>query len=121
VCAPAPQFTRDRPRAERIVLDCDISAGWMHSGYPIMAYTDPGVASRLNLPNWIGRDNSWGPFHELGEAVLCLVLEAMICSAKKWPSCLLQLACIQAHPSCSFLCPDRSQPPVGCLDATKPG
>lgn len=66
------QFTRDRPRAERIVLDCDISAGWMHSGYPIMAYTDPEVASQLNLPNWIGRTNAWGFFHELGE--LCRVV-----------------------------------------------
>lgn len=26
-------FSRDRPRAERIVLDCDIGGGWMHSGW----------------------------------------------------------------------------------------
>jgi hypothetical protein len=25
------------PRNERIVMDCDISAGWMHSGYPSAA------------------------------------------------------------------------------------
>jgi hypothetical protein len=32
LCALPVQFTRDRPRAERIVLDCDISAGGcMHS------------------------------------------------------------------------------------------
>lgn len=59
-------FTRDRPRAERFVLDCDISAGYMHSGYPLMGplsaapdflstdYTDPAEMRK------------WGPFHELG-------------------------------------------------------
>jgi hypothetical protein len=29
------QFSRDRPLAERMVADCDISVGWMHSGYPV--------------------------------------------------------------------------------------
>jgi hypothetical protein len=41
-------------------------AGWMHSGYPIMAYMSEG--DRLNLPKWIGRDNGWGWFHELGKS-----------------------------------------------------
>lgn len=63
---PFLQFTRDRPRAERIAVDCDISAGWMHNGYPIMAYQSE--ADRLQLPKWIGRDDGWGWFHELGES-----------------------------------------------------
>lgn len=40
--------------------------GWMHSGYPIMAYMSEG--DYLNLPKWIGRDNGWGWFHELGKS-----------------------------------------------------
>jgi len=64
-CASAPdmywQFSRDRPRAERIVLDCDISVGWMHSGYPIMGYTSIGLG--LMIANDIGRSQSWGAFH----------------------------------------------------------
>lgn len=44
------QFTRDRPRAERIVLDCDISAGWMHAGYPIMVSHTLPAMPRLLVP-----------------------------------------------------------------------
>jgi hypothetical protein len=40
--------------------------GWMHAGYPIMAFMSE--ADRLNLPKWIGRDNGWGWFHELGKS-----------------------------------------------------
>lgn len=32
--------TRSRPRAERVVLDVQISAGWLHSGYPIMGWVE---------------------------------------------------------------------------------
>jgi hypothetical protein len=41
------------------VEDVQISAGWMHSGYPIMAFT----AAELHLWDNIA---SWGPYHELG-------------------------------------------------------
>ena len=33
--------------------------------YCLQAYQSE--ADRLNLPKWIGRDNGWGWFHELGE------------------------------------------------------
>lgn len=52
-----------RVRAERMVVDRQISAGWMHSGYPIMAhlesaptFVDPSTATT----------GDWGAFHELG-------------------------------------------------------
>ena len=37
-------YPRDRPNNERLVLDCDISAGWLHSGYPVGC---GGLHSRL--------------------------------------------------------------------------
>ncbi|XP_029026261.1 TRPM8 channel-associated factor homolog [Betta splendens] len=47
------------PRKERLVTDVQISAGWMHSGYPVMA------------PKCVAKDllrvqDMWGPIHELG-------------------------------------------------------
>lgn len=42
-----------------VVEDRQISAGWMHSGYPIMAYE----AADLHLFDEV---QSWGPYHELG-------------------------------------------------------
>lgn len=53
-----------RPRKERIQLDRQISAGWMHSGYPIMAYT--AVSAELTVLEGLQRNGSWGAFHELG-------------------------------------------------------
>jgi len=54
----------DRPRAERFVLDRQISAGWMHSGYPIMAHL-ASTDEVLNLGS-LQSAGAWGPFHELG-------------------------------------------------------
>lgn len=53
----------DRSSPERIVLDRQISAGYMHSGYPIMAHLDQSgkVADMESL-----RSGNWGLFHELG-------------------------------------------------------
>lgn len=53
----------DRKRPERIVADVEISAGYMHSGYPIMTYLDvvPLVSDLTAM-----RRGSWGHFHELG-------------------------------------------------------
>ena len=52
------------PRVERAVFDAQISAGWMHSGYPFMAH-DLSVAGVVNVTHM--RDNGdWGMFHELG-------------------------------------------------------
>jgi hypothetical protein len=53
----------ERRRPERIVADVQISAGYMHSGYPIMVPTSAAMEmvtfSRLKFPGW-------GYYHELG-------------------------------------------------------
>jgi len=49
---------------ERIVVDREISAGWMHSGYPIMAHL-PSEHDLLKLPA-LQTKGDWGFFHELG-------------------------------------------------------
>ncbi|NNE98664.1 MAG: hypothetical protein HKN25_06555 [Pyrinomonadaceae bacterium] len=53
---------RKRERPERIVTDKQISAGYMHSGYPIMTHLDAAerVASIKQL------QSAWGIYHELG-------------------------------------------------------
>ncbi len=57
-------FSRDRARPERIVVDIEISAGWMHSGYPVMAPLSTGP-DLLNLER-LTTEGDWGFFHELG-------------------------------------------------------
>jgi hypothetical protein len=54
---------KHRERPERIVCDEQISAGYMHSGYPIMTWLDQphNFASRESLLR-----GNWGIFHELG-------------------------------------------------------
>ena len=54
----------ERTRPERFVFDRQISAGWMHSGYPIMAHL-PSVPEVIDL-QVMTRDGLWGPLHELG-------------------------------------------------------
>ncbi|GIL87760.1 hypothetical protein Vretifemale_15803 [Volvox reticuliferus] len=55
-----------RARAERFLVDVDISTGWMHSGYPIMAYDDPGVIQEVTNVTSLQTKGAWGPYHELG-------------------------------------------------------
>ena len=52
------------PRIERAQFDVQISAGWMHSGYPFMAH----VASVDGVVNgtYMYQNGDWGMFHELG-------------------------------------------------------
>jgi hypothetical protein len=52
------------PRVERAVFDAQISAGWMHSGYPFMAH-DLSVVDVIDLEQMNG-SGDWGMFHELG-------------------------------------------------------
>ena len=52
------------PRVERAVFDAQISAGWMHSGYPFMAH-DLSVAGVVNVSH-MSENGDWGMFHELG-------------------------------------------------------
>ena len=52
------------PRVERAVFDTQISAGWMHSGYPFMAH-DLSVPGVVNV-SYMAENGDWGMFHELG-------------------------------------------------------
>ena len=53
----------NRTSPERFVLDRQISAGYMHSGYPIMAPLDQS-AKVANIDSL--KQGNWGFFHELG-------------------------------------------------------
>ena len=53
----------DRTRPERVVPDQQISAGYMHSGYPIMTWMDVPRAFATDAHM---RKGDWGIFHELG-------------------------------------------------------
>ncbi len=54
-----------RKRLERIVSDVQISAGYMHSGYPIMTPTDDSMTVALTEAR-LRAEGSWGHFHEVG-------------------------------------------------------
>ncbi len=54
----------ERLVAERFVFDEQISAGWMHSGYPIMAHL-VSAENSVDLERLSTRGD-WGFFHELG-------------------------------------------------------
>lgn len=54
----------ERRRPERYVADVQISAGYMHAGYPIMTHLD--AAPRFVDLATLQRDGDWGMFHELG-------------------------------------------------------
>ncbi|XP_006747955.1 TRPM8 channel-associated factor 1 [Leptonychotes weddellii] len=49
---------------ERIVADVQISAGWMHSGYPIMCHLES--VQELISEAGMRSTGLWGPIHELG-------------------------------------------------------
>jgi hypothetical protein len=61
---PSLTWRADIGRAERMVVDVQISAGWMHSGYPWMAY-DSVSDEMVDVPH-LYADGEWGPYHELG-------------------------------------------------------
>jgi hypothetical protein len=63
-CADLTAVPRERGRKERLMHDVQISAGYMHSGYPIMAPLGE-VSTLLDIAK-IQRDGAWGYFHELG-------------------------------------------------------
>ncbi|WP_165073242.1 M60 family metallopeptidase [Paludisphaera rhizosphaerae] len=54
-----------RRSPERIVCDRQISAGYMHSGYPIMTPIDGSAEQAMDLAK-LRAEGSWGHFHELG-------------------------------------------------------
>ncbi|CAL1581932.1 unnamed protein product [Knipowitschia caucasica] len=51
-------------RKERFVCEVQISHGWMHAGYPIMAHTDD--AAEIVSVKHATTQGLWGPIHELG-------------------------------------------------------
>lgn len=53
----------ERVRPERFAVDVQISAGWMHSGYPLMGYQ---YTSHLADSTAMSTEGDWGAFHELG-------------------------------------------------------
>jgi len=58
-------WPQKRVRPERITADRQISAGWMHSGYPVMTptQTERGLTDLAYLHE---RGDRWGFFHEFG-------------------------------------------------------
>lgn len=58
----ARERRRDSP--ERYVADRQISAGYMHSGYPIMTFLD--AAPRFVSVQTLRGKGDWGMFHEMG-------------------------------------------------------
>nr|XP_055052034.1 TRPM8 channel-associated factor homolog [Misgurnus anguillicaudatus] len=52
------------PRKERFVADVQISAGFMHAGYPIVMQSTS--APDLMNPKKVGKSDVWGFIHELG-------------------------------------------------------
>jgi hypothetical protein len=62
--ADLASISHDRVRSERAVTDRQISAGWMHSGYPFMAHYS-SAWDFTNLAS-LQANGDWGAFHELG-------------------------------------------------------
>ncbi|MFH1747415.1 MAG: M60 family metallopeptidase [Planctomycetota bacterium] len=62
-CAELAAQPLERTRPERIVADRQISAGYMHAGYPIMTHLD-AVEVMTDVKRL--REGTWGLFHELG-------------------------------------------------------
>ncbi|XP_053363856.1 TRPM8 channel-associated factor homolog [Clarias gariepinus] len=61
------------PRKERFVADVQISAGYMHAGYPIMIHST-SVPELLN-PKATRTQDIWGAIHELGHNQQCSAWE----------------------------------------------
>jgi enhancin-like peptidase M60 family/peptidase M60-like protein len=66
-CAELAARPIERERPERYVVDVQISAGYMHSGYPIMTHDDV-AATMVDLSKLMnqGHGGVWGFCHEIG-------------------------------------------------------
>jgi len=66
-CAELATIPLERPRPERYVCDVQISAGYMHSGYPIMTLLDMPTVM-VDKPRMMaeGHGGVWGLWHEMG-------------------------------------------------------
>ena len=66
-CADLYAIPRERSRPERYCVDAQISAGYMHSGYPIMTWEDVArTFTDLSLLRGPDGLKTWGFYHELG-------------------------------------------------------
>jgi hypothetical protein len=63
-CADLAVISRTRKSPERVVMDQQISAGYMHAGYPIMTHLD--VKNSLTSYSHMSTKGGWGIYHELG-------------------------------------------------------
>lgn len=63
-CADLATLPRRRPRPYRMVSDAEPSAGYMHSGYPIVTHMD--AASWLGDAKHMTTKGDWGSYHEIG-------------------------------------------------------
>lgn len=61
---PLPHRTPDRPH--RICADVQISAGYMHSGYPIMIPNVPAAKEAVTFSQFSSLAHGWGFWHEMG-------------------------------------------------------
>jgi hypothetical protein len=62
-CRELLGLAADRDRPERYVADVQISAGYMHAGYPIMTHLD---AAETMVSEEMLLAGAWGLYHELG-------------------------------------------------------
>jgi len=62
--ADLASIPHERKRQERYVADVQISAGYMHSGYPIMTHLD--AAPRMVDFGRLTTKGEWGLYHEMG-------------------------------------------------------
>lgn len=65
LCAELATISPQRSRPERFVFDVQISAGFLHSGYPIMGHIDPTAPEAVDLRH-LRTKGGWGFYHELG-------------------------------------------------------
>jgi hypothetical protein len=63
-CAELAGKAYHEKRPARYVTDIQISAGYMHSGYPIMTHLDQAERDQVMNPNNIIQN--WGVWHEMG-------------------------------------------------------
>ena len=64
-CADLATIPHERPYPERFVTDAQISAGYMHAGYPIMAPIQPLAKEILDVET-LKQKGNWGVYHEIG-------------------------------------------------------
>jgi hypothetical protein len=77
-------FDRSEWRAERLVSDRDISAGYLHSGYPIMAFLDM-PAYMLRKVRLTSGATAIGTFAVTARLLQSLMIFLHICSQKSHP------------------------------------